>query len=50
MAQRLGQTEVDHLGDRLTVLLRDEDVGGFDIAVDDSLLMRVLNGLTDGYE
>ena len=44
---RLGDAEVDHLGHRHAVVQRDEDVRRLDVAVDDALLMRVLDGVTD---
>ena len=43
-------TEVDDLGDGLVVVHRHQDVGRLDVAVDDPLLMRVLNGVTDRQE
>ena len=46
----LGHAEVDHLGHRLIVVESDQDVGGLDVAVDDALLVRVLDGLADGDE
>ena len=49
-ADRLGDAEVDHLGDRLAVVQRDQDVGGLQVAVDDPLLVGVLHGLADGDE
>ena len=45
--RRLGDAEVDHLGHRHAVVQRDEDVRRLDVAVDDALLMRVLDGVTD---
>jgi hypothetical protein len=36
-----------HLGDRLAVDERDEDLGWPQVAVDDALLMRVLHRLVD---
>src|SRR5262245_22400103 len=47
---RLGDAEVDHLGHRLAVVRRDEDIGGLYVAVDDALLMSVLHRLADGDE
>ena len=44
---RLGHAEVDHLGDRLAVVQRDHHVRRLDVAVDDPLLMRVLDRLAD---
>ncbi|HEY7117587.1 MAG TPA: hypothetical protein VH475_13445 [Tepidisphaeraceae bacterium] len=46
----LGDAEVDHLGDRPAVDQRDQDVRGLDVAVDDALLVGVLDGLADGDE
>jgi hypothetical protein len=43
----LGDAEVDDLGDGRRVALRDQDVGGFEVAVDDAFLMSVLDGLAD---
>ena len=45
--RRLGDAEVDHLRHRHAVVQRDEDVRGLDVAVNDALLMRVLDGLAD---
>jgi hypothetical protein len=51
VAHRLGDPEVDDLGERRARLLGDEDVGGLEVAVDDPLLMRVLHGVADrGHE
>ena len=47
LLDRLGDPEVDHLRHRHAVVQRDEDVRGLDVAVDDPLLMRVLDGLAD---
>ena len=44
---RLGHAEVDHLGHRLAVVERDQDVGRLDVAVDDALLVGVLDRLAD---
>jgi hypothetical protein len=41
------QTKVDYLDDRLALLLRDQQIRRLDIAVDDALLMRMLNRATD---
>ena len=38
------------LGTGSVVVRGDEDVGGFQVAVDDPLLMRVLDGLADLHE
>ena len=43
----LGDAEVDHLRHRLAVVERDQDVGRLDVAVDDALLVRVLDRLAD---
>ena len=45
--RRLGDAEINHLGHRHAVVQRDQDVRGLDVAVDDALLMRVLDGLAD---
>ena len=47
---RLGHAEVDHLGHRLAVVQRDQDVGRLDVAMDDAFLMGVLHGLADRNE
>ena len=39
---RLGQPEVDHLGDRLVVIGGDQDVRGLQVAVNDAFLVSVL--------
>ena len=44
----LGDAEVDHLGHRLAVLQGDQNIAGFEIAMNDSLLMRMLDRQTDG--
>jgi hypothetical protein len=46
-AGRFRQSEVDDLGDRLAVLRFDEDVGRLEVAVDDALLVGVLDRATD---
>jgi hypothetical protein len=46
----LGHAEVDHLGHRLAVVERDHDVGRLDVAVDDALLVGMLDGLADRHE
>jgi hypothetical protein len=43
----LGDAEVDHLRHRHAVVQRHEDVRGLDVAVDDPLLVRVLDGLAN---
>ena len=50
LVHRLGQAEVDHLGHRPVVVGRDEDVRGLQVAVNDALLMGVLDGLADLHE
>ena len=50
LVHRLGQPEVDDLGHRLVVVGGDQDVGGFQVAVNDPLLMRVLDGLAHLHE
>ena len=47
---RLGHAEVDDLGNRLAIDDRDQDIAGLQIAVDDALLVRMLNRLADGHE
>ena len=44
LPQRLGHAEVDHLDDRGRVVPRDQDVTRLDVAVDDPLLVGVLDG------
>ena len=46
-AGRLGDAEVDHLRHRHAVVQRDQDVRRLDVAVDDPLLVRVLDRLAD---
>ena len=43
----LGHAEVDDFGHRLAVVFGDEDVRRLEVAVDDALLMGVLDGLAD---
>ena len=50
LADRLGDAEVDDLGHRLAVVQRDQDVGRLEVAVDDPLLVGVLDRLADGDE
>ncbi len=45
LARGLGNAEVNHLGHGRTVVDRDENVRGLEVAMDDALLVRVLNGL-----
>ena len=47
---RLGHAEVDDLRHRLAVVEGDQHVGRLEVAVDDALLMRVLDRLADGDE
>jgi len=42
-----GNPEVDHFGHWPTVLKSDQDFGWLDVPVDDSFLMRVLDGIAD---
>jgi hypothetical protein len=47
----LGDAEVDDLGGGFAVVGEgDEDVGGFEVAVNDALVVGVLDGLADGHE
>ncbi len=46
--QGLGQAEVDDFRHRLVVDYRDEDVRGFDVAVNNAFLMGVLDSLANG--
>ena len=46
LLEGLGDTEVDHLGDRLSIAESYKDIGRFQIAVDNSFLMGMLNGGT----
>ena len=50
LADGLGHAEVDDLGDRAIVVVGHQDVGGLQVAVDDPLLMGVLDGLANGDE
>ena len=45
-----GDTEVDDFGHRHAVVDGDQDVRGLEVAMDDALLMRVLDGLTNLHE
>jgi hypothetical protein len=45
-----GDAEVDHLGHRLAIMRGDQHVRRLDVAVDDPLLMGVLDRLADGDE
>ena len=46
----LGDAEVDHLGQRGGVVKGGQHVGGLDVAVDDALLVGVLDGVADADE
>ena len=46
-AGRLGQSEVDDLGDGPVVVALDQDVRRLQVAMDDPLLVRVLHGRAD---
>ena len=46
-AGRLGQPEVDYLGDGMAVVALDQDVRGLQVAVDDPLLVGVLDRRAD---
>ena len=46
----LRDAEVNDLGDGLSVLFGDENVRGLEVTMNDSFLMRVLNGLTNLHE
>src|SRR5262249_7397707 len=50
LSERLGHAEVDDLGNRLAVIGSDEDIARLQIAVDNSLLMGMLDSLADRYE
>src|SRR3989442_1482153 len=43
----LGDAEINHLRHRFAVVQRDENVRGLDVAMDDALLVRVLDRLAD---
>ena len=45
--RRLGDAEINHLRHRHAVVQRDEDVRRLDVAMNDPLLVRVLNGLAN---
>ena len=45
--RRLGNAEINHLRHRHAVVQRDQDVRRLDVAMDDALLMRVLDRLAD---
>src|SRR5262249_48822467 len=50
LTHRLGDTEIDYLGHRIAVPLDDENVRWLDVAVNDTLLMRMLNRLANRNE
>ena len=50
LGERLGDSEIDDLRRGMAIQLGDENVGGFQIAVDDGLLMRVLDTFADAHE
>ena len=50
LPRRLGDAEVDDLGNRHTVVERDQDVRRLQVAVDDPLLVGVLHGPADEHE
>jgi len=43
----LGDAEINDLGDRHAVVQGDQNIGGLDVAVDDALLVGVLDGLAN---
>ncbi len=45
--QGLGDAEIDHLGHRHAIAVSDQNIGGFEIAVNHALLVRVLHGSAD---
>jgi len=47
---RFGHAKVDDLGHGPVVVLGHQHVGGLDVAVDDPLLVGVLNGMADWHE
>src|SRR5262249_10543920 len=47
---RLGDAEVDYFRHRLAIVEGDDHVGRLQVAMDDALLMSVLNRLADGNE
>ncbi len=47
LPQGLGHAEVDHLGHGLAVVGGDQDIGRFEVAVDDPFLVGVLHGLAN---
>ena len=47
LIDRLGNAEIDHLGNGRSFVHGDQHVRRLEVAVDDPLLMRMLNGLTN---
>ena len=47
VGRRLGDAKINHLGHRHAIIVGHQDVRGFNVAMNDALLMRVLNGLGD---
>ena len=50
LGQRFGHAEIDDLRRRLAVHFGNQNVGGFQVAVDDRLLVRVLHAFADVHE
>ena len=50
LAGRLGDSEVDHLGDGPVIVERDHHIGRLNVAMDDPFLVGVLNGMANGDE
>jgi hypothetical protein len=50
LGERLGDAEIDNLGRGAAIDLRDQNVRGFQVAVDDGFLMRVLDSVADVHE
>src|SRR5262249_26094215 len=48
LANGFSYAEIDDLGNGAIVKLGHEDIAGLEVAVDDAVLMRVLNGLANG--
>ena len=46
-SDRLGDAEVDDLDHRHSVVQRHHDVGRLDVAMDDALVVRVLDGMAN---
>ncbi len=47
MSQRLGNTKIDDLRNGPPIVVGDQHVAGLEIAVNDALLVGMLNGLTN---